>query len=220
MYIHVLLSYYSHYIYIACIYGDPHLVTLDGLKYTFNGKGEYILIQTDDNSFTLQGRMEEAMSMNVGTPAGATVFTALVAKQDNSDSVQFQLLDVLRPVVNGEVLYFEDLDEEPFTNVIVKKGENFSYSALFANGANIEVFQESGSRGNLFISTMIVSLPITFKTRTIGLMGNYNDDDMDDLKPQNNEQIVSVNSTLSEIHWNFGVSCTYYIIIADSYKYI
>ena len=39
------------------MFGDPHLLTLDGHQYTFNGRGEFILIETRDDRFTLQGRM-------------------------------------------------------------------------------------------------------------------------------------------------------------------
>ena len=27
--------------------GDPHIVTLDGVNYTFNGEGDFVLIQDD-----------------------------------------------------------------------------------------------------------------------------------------------------------------------------
>ena len=37
--------------------GDPHLATLDGLRYTFNGKGEFFILEIPD-VFTLQGRAE------------------------------------------------------------------------------------------------------------------------------------------------------------------
>ena len=72
---------------VACIYGDPHIVTLDGHKYTFNGKGEFTMIQTDDSTFTVQGRMVEAND-NGGSEVPATVFSALCAKAMNSDTVQ------------------------------------------------------------------------------------------------------------------------------------
>ena len=45
-------------------YGDPHLVTLDGLQYTFNGEGEFWMVKTTDNGLpdaeiiNIQGRME------------------------------------------------------------------------------------------------------------------------------------------------------------------
>ena len=98
--------------YAACVYGDPHLVTLDLYKYTFNGKGEFVLIQTEDNSFTLQGRMVEATN-NDNNFVPATVFSALVAKQNNSDTVQLQLdaFSGVIALVNGEEIDFRELDE-------------------------------------------------------------------------------------------------------------
>ena len=42
-------------------FGDPHITTLDGRAYTFNGWGEYILLQfippNNGTAFSLQGRM-------------------------------------------------------------------------------------------------------------------------------------------------------------------
>ena len=40
--------------------GDPHLTNLDGAKFTFNGWGEYILLElvTDDTTFWIQARMQ------------------------------------------------------------------------------------------------------------------------------------------------------------------
>ena len=45
-------------------YGDPHIRTLDGFQYTFNGLGEYILIETTHGNFTLQGRTAKARDDN------------------------------------------------------------------------------------------------------------------------------------------------------------
>ena len=38
---HLILSF------PAWFFGDPHIVTLDGFFYTFNGIGEYVFIQSD-----------------------------------------------------------------------------------------------------------------------------------------------------------------------------
>ena len=35
---------------ISQLRGDPHLTTLDGLSYTFNGHGEFTLIKSTDGS--------------------------------------------------------------------------------------------------------------------------------------------------------------------------
>ena len=67
-------------------------MTLDGLKYTFNGLGEYVLIDTTDDSFTSQGRMIQARDDD-GNLISATAYSAIVAKQSDSDTIQFQVVD-------------------------------------------------------------------------------------------------------------------------------
>lgn len=34
---------------IGSVYGDPHIVTFDGLNYTFNGKGEFSLVHVESD---------------------------------------------------------------------------------------------------------------------------------------------------------------------------
>ena len=46
------------YILAAYFYGDPHITTLDGLKYTFNGVGEYVFLKS--NSINIQIRATQA----------------------------------------------------------------------------------------------------------------------------------------------------------------
>ncbi len=45
-------------LFLAWCWGDPHITNLDGGVYTFNGWGEYTLLQisTSETSFVLQGR--------------------------------------------------------------------------------------------------------------------------------------------------------------------
>ena len=185
------------------MYGDPHIVTLDGLKYTFNGKGEFVLIETADASFALQGRMVDATDQD-GNPAPATVFSAIVARQSDSATVQFEIsrrgLDAL---VDGERVEFEDLPVQTFNNVTVRveEGRNDSLSASFSSGARVQVRVENG-----ILSVLLVSLPDTFQGRTRGLMGNFNGDTSDDLQPRFGFP-VAVNSSIEEIHFQFGVTC-------------
>lgn len=147
-----------------------------------------------------------------GNDVGATVFSALVATQSDSDTVQFELsrrgIDSL---VNGERVDFSDLDEQPFNNVTVTYRGNNSYSATFSTGVYIEVRLE-----NDIISTVLVSLPTSFRETTSGLMGSYNGDTSDDLAPRTDSgvgQPISVNATLQEIHEMFGVTCKNQLII-------
>lgn len=43
----------------AAAYGDPHLITFDGKDYTFNGKGEFTLLNSKRFNFKLQARFEQ-----------------------------------------------------------------------------------------------------------------------------------------------------------------
>lgn len=73
---------------LAVLFGDPHLVSLDGQPYTFNGAGEYTILNAL-NSFLVQGRSEPADRTDDGQPVG-TVFTAIAARSNNSATVEVQ----------------------------------------------------------------------------------------------------------------------------------
>ena len=178
-------------------------MTLDGLKYTFNGRGEFTLIETSDDSFTLQGRMVDITDQN-GNAALATVFSAIVAKERHSDIVQFQASNNgnIVALVNGEKVDFNVVEQE-FKNVTVTDLGNNTLSATFSGGGYLEVRQENG-----ILSSVVVSLPESYKTvETQGLLGSFNGDVSDDLKPKSGENSLSINSTLNEIHDSFGLTC-------------
>ena len=183
--------------------GDPHIITLDGHKYTFNGNGEFVLIQTPDDKFTLQGRMVPAEDTN-GSSVLATVFSAIVGKQADSDTVQFELTqNGTTAFVNGEPLDFSDLSEQEFNNVAVTDLGNNTLSATFSSGVYLEVKEENG-----ILSVIIISLPESFKdVPTTGLMGSFNGNATDDLLPNLGTNPLPLNSSLQEIHELFGLTC-------------
>ena len=86
------------YIIIICLnvvgwfYGDPHIRTLDGFQYTFNGLGEYTLIETTHGNFTLQGRTAKAVDKN-GAEREATIFSAFAARDTGSDTIHIGMTD-------------------------------------------------------------------------------------------------------------------------------
>ena len=45
----------------GAVFGDPHFYTFDGMPYTFNGKGEFVLVRADSPRVKLdvQGRFEQ-----------------------------------------------------------------------------------------------------------------------------------------------------------------
>ena len=58
--------------------GDPHITTLDGRSYTFNGWGEYVMLEynphgSGTDKFVMQARMS---AVNESSPNSATQFSA------------------------------------------------------------------------------------------------------------------------------------------------
>lgn len=68
------------------MFGDPHMETLDKYPYTFNGLGEFTLVDINNGQFVLQGRMERALTET--DIANGTVFTGFAGKLQNSTLVR------------------------------------------------------------------------------------------------------------------------------------
>ncbi|XP_068694477.1 uncharacterized protein [Montipora foliosa] len=180
-------------------FGDPHMVTLDGTPFTFNGHGEYFILKVSGVDFTLQGRMEP-LTADDGTLTRATVYTAFAAKEAGSDTVQIQLngrglVDVL---VSGEKVDFDELSLLEFDGVsVLQYGNTSKYSAIFHSGISVTV------EGQQELLGLVTLVPTLFKGNTSGLLGYWDDSkDLEYLLPDGS--FLKTNSTLEEIHVNFG----------------
>ena len=87
----VKIIHYLSCFYLATGITDPHMITLDGFEYTFNGYGEYHVLQIPPIDFELQGRMQPLIDDN-GSSTSGTVFKAFAMKENSSDVVQVEYL--------------------------------------------------------------------------------------------------------------------------------
>ncbi len=137
----------------------------------------------------------------------ATIFSAIVGKQGDSDAVQFELQGsgeniTIVTYVNEEKIDFSELSSQEFANVTVTDTKNNTLNAIFSSGAYITVAEANG-----LISTLVVYLPEMYRNQTRGLMGNYNNDTSDDLKRKGQSLSLPVTAGLQQIHDWFGMSC-------------
>ena len=64
---------------LATVFGDPHFYTFDGKEYTFNGKGEFVLVRADSPRVKLdvQGRFEQVISIKFDHTKFSQIFHIL-----------------------------------------------------------------------------------------------------------------------------------------------
>ena len=177
------------------------MVTLDGLRYTFNGQGEFTLLQTIDSSFTLQGRMTPLLNNS-----RATVFSAVAANISTSDEnvMITQSARGLDAYVRNERVNFQGNSEQEFNQFVITKRNN-TMIVSFTKGVYLECRVE-GSQG--LMTTVIVGVPRSFINKTKGLLGVFNGVKDDDLTPRLSGP-VPINSSLQDIHHRFGLSCKF-----------
>ncbi|XP_053316345.1 mucin-4 [Spea bombifrons] len=185
------------------MFGDPHITTLDGFSYTFNGLGEFLLLNASDSgiSLILQGR-----TVQTGN-ASATNFDAFVAQYISSNAsvkVEWYLSDndTMTIYVNGQVTsftYSNDMDTHiNNSNSAVFLLKNNGVTAIFGGHFSVSV---SASLG---ILNAITGLPNQFINKTKGLMGTWNYDTNDDfLKPDGT--IIPTLSTEEDI-FKYGMT--------------
>ena len=192
---------------IGWFWGEPHIATLDGHEYTFNGKGEFTYIETIDGSFMSQCRFEQVVGAD-GNLVDGTVFTALVAQTQTSERVQMEVVrgSEIEVRVSKYLIDLSAVKYQQFQGVGVTQNINGSISVTFTGGYYFEVVAQNG-----FLSLIKVSLPDGAKGMTRGPLGNFNDNPDDDLIPRGKTVPLPTTSSIQKIHYEFGLSCELFV---------
>lgn len=190
----------------AVVFGDPHIITLDGVSYTMNGWGQYILMWIQTENFTLQARTQRTENSN-GTLTNATVFTAFAAQEGDNAKIQVQLSSNNKSMiiyVNGmdvtsefyeEPTFYKELE---FLSVTREESANRTYvTTTFPCGVTIKVY--------VAVKSLELELEVdkNLQNKTLGLLGNFNDDKSDDFILPDGTVLPS-NMSEREIFFSFG----------------
>lgn len=199
---------------VGSVYGDPHMVTFNKNNYTFNGKGEYVLVHSDDPKvkFDVQARFEQVpRQFRHMAPIKATQLTAVAAQDNFSSIVEFRIRPLaarwryhIYVLVDNEYIFWWDksMQVQNFRGVTLYQPagiQNMSHIiAMFDSGAGVEVQSIDG-----FLTTHVY-LPADFQSITGGLLGNYSrfGNSIDDLVTPNGMRF-SGRQQLPELH-RFG----------------
>ncbi|KAM4041246.1 uncharacterized protein ACNLHF_012381 isoform 4-T4 [Anomaloglossus baeobatrachus] len=182
------------------MFGDPHITTLDGLNYTFNGLGDFILLNASDSeiSLVLQGRTVQT------EPANATNFQAFAVQYTSSNArvkVEWYLRtsDSIDTFLDGQKVLFsysEDLEANinDTNSAVFLRNDSSMITATFEGSLSVQVSAQSN------MLTAVSSLPSSFLNNTKGLLGTWNNDQSDDFF-FNNGTKLPMNSTEENIFY-------------------
>ncbi|XP_041323615.1 mucin-4 isoform X1 [Pyrgilauda ruficollis] len=185
----------------AGAFGDPHITTLDGLTYTFNGLGDFVLLLASDaqTSFVLHGRTAQTGM------AQATNFVAFAAQYISNTTTTVEWIlgsqDDIQVLLNNETIQFsysQELGDEVYYSPGVLLVNASSVTAVFDGTIAVSVSATSG------ILSVVCSLPDWYRNSTRGLLGVWDHDPADDFQMPNGTSIP-VNSSEEEIY-SYGMT--------------
>ncbi|XP_008067298.1 sushi domain-containing protein 2 [Carlito syrichta] len=183
---------------LASAFGDPHFVTFDGTSFTFNGRGEYVLLEAALTDLRVQARAQPG-TMPDGTQMRGTGLTAVAIQEGNSDVVEVRLAnktEELEVLLNQQVLSFAEQSWMDLKGMFLSVPASDRVSVMLASGAGMEVSVQGP-----FLSVSVL-LPDKFLTHTRGLLGTLNNDPTDDFTLRSG-QVLSPSTSPREL-FQFG----------------
>jgi hypothetical protein len=184
--------------------GDPHFTSLDKVSYSFNGFGEYTLLEIKEINFTAQVRLAPFVDKH-GNFTDGTVFKAIAIQGGrNVDKLQFELnsQNELLFCLNDRFLNPDDQELLFESGSVALNGVllNIQSNRIFVNyenGVSFEIVL-SDSNDAFFVLTYISE---KFKRKTRGLLGVMDDNKLNDftlpngnvlqLDPENDREIFA-----------------------------
>ncbi|XP_076436246.1 sushi domain-containing protein 2-like [Babylonia areolata] len=197
--------------------GDPHIVTLDGVNYTFNGEGDFVLLQDTTETVRVHVHADRAVDID-GQLGNATLFTA-----------------VAMSVVNETDVVEIRKDSEELVAVLVNQQE-VEITSTQTQLRGMTVYQNQTGNGTVeftvvlapaglsvlvsvtpdLLNIMVLIGSSQLKGNLTGLLGNYNGEMEDDLKPRYGDPIP-ITANMSQVHYLFGM--TWYLAANETLLY-
>jgi von Willebrand factor type D domain len=168
-------------------YGDPHLISFDGFRYSFQTVGEFILTQSEDGKFIVQTRQAPV-------PARDLSLNTAVAVQAGKDRVSFYVQNFpdadKTPVwLNGQPFKLKQgTFELPQGGVIQHTGQD--YVVQSPTGETVTIRSTQWADRNFMNVTVAVPSDRTYR----GVLGNHDGNPANDLTTRNGQSIPTESS--------------------------
>ncbi|KAF6016498.1 hypothetical protein EB796_025196 [Bugula neritina] len=184
-----------HALSISQLRGDPHITSLDDVTYTFNGHGEFIMIESvNDTEFVFQGR-----TARVNGTGAATVFTGFAGQlaggtiAEISFSPTFSSVDLY---LNGTKMNNFDWNTVSVEGNVRPYNNSGLYVMSFENGITARI----NANFDLEMMTLETIAEPSLADKLRGLLGNFNGEKGDEFRfPNGTLTLNSTSFTESEI---------------------
>ncbi|AFZ24106.1 von Willebrand factor type D domain protein [Cylindrospermum stagnale PCC 7417] len=170
-------------------YGDPHLITFDGFRYSFQTVGEFLLSQSQDSKFAVQTRQSQVSGQQL------TLNTA-VAMKVGSDRVAFYAQNA--PNSNPSLLWVNGKPVElqngilTLTDGVVQKRSDQQYVIQWKTGEQVTVRLSQVAK--LTFLNVTASVSATQPGGYNGLLGNIDGNAANDLQTRAGKVIPAKSS--------------------------
>ena len=174
----------------ADIFGDPHLVTLDGLGYDFQAAGEFTLVEnTSGADLNVQVRTEPVPGSDL-----VSVITAMATDMGQGASIMIDAFAAPALLVDGVATEVTPTGADPIT---VGDGQVFfdgeTYIVVFGSGEALSIKVFDG-----FMNVCVFLDPARDNDSVRGLLGNANGDLSDDFALRDGSPIPESEITIAD----------------------
>lgn len=178
---------------------DPHIYTFDGLAYDFQAAGEFVLARSDDGAFEVQTRQEPISDTRF------VAFNTAVALRVGTDRVGLYAGPTPALRINGEIA-------EPEVGAVIDLPGGGRVERAAAALYRIEWPDGGGAADIRATSSYIdvtLSPPPALAGRLQGLLGDFDGDPANDIRPRGGAPLAGVDgrwSARADIYGAFGES--------------
>ena len=178
-------------------YGDPHLITFDGNKYSFQTVGEFLLTKSVDGPFEVQTRQSQVSGQQLS-------LNTAVAMKMGSDRIGFYTQNapdtnpsLLR--INGKPVELQD-DRLVLGGGVVQKRDHGEYTAQWKTSEKVAIRITQVGKLNFLNLTMTVP---NESNDYIGLLGNLDGNPANDFQTRTGK-IIPVKSNYGQLTQALG----------------
>lgn len=181
-------------------FGDPHIITLDGLEYDFHAAGEFTLVESIKDNFEVQVRAEH---INDGT----TYYTAAATEVDGK-RVAFYADEQESLLIDGEVTKLASGEFIQVGDGLITRDQD-TYIVTYDNSDSssdpeqlLVTLKERKNSGDFYLNVKTF-LADHRKGSVVGLLGNNNSNQNDDLALQD-RTVLGMPMNFNKIYTDFA----------------